>query len=71
MAKTKLNTAKLSTEEQRWRAEGDARTLAEAQKILADKKRYSAARNAALNMAKDLEKSANNMKLAAGGKMKK
>lgn len=62
---------KLSAEEQRWRAEGDARTLAEAQKILADKKRYGAARNAALNMAKDLEKSANNMKLAAGGKMKK
>lgn len=62
---------KLTADEKRWRAESDARTLAEAQKILQDNARHKAAKNAAMNMAKDLEKSATNMKLAAGGKLKR
>lgn len=63
--------AKITSEEKRWRAESDARTLAEAQKILQDSSRSKAAKKAAMTMAKDLENSAANMKLAAGGKLKK
>ena len=62
---------KMTAQEKKWRAESDARTLAEAQKILQDKARSKAAKNAAMNLAKDLESSATNMKLAAGGKLKK
>ena len=46
-------------------------SLAEAQQILKDKARSKAAKSAAMNLAKDLESSATNMKLAAGGKLKK
>lgn len=63
--------AKMTADEKKWRAESDARTLAEAQKILQDNARSKAAKKAAMTMAKDLEKSATNMKLAAGGKLKK
>lgn len=63
-------TKKMTSLEKKWRAESDARTLAEAQQILKDKARSKAAKNAAMNLAKDLESSATNMKLAAGGKLK-
>ena len=59
----------MTADEKKWRAESDARTLAEAQKILQDKARSKAAKNAALDLAKDYEKSATSMKLAAGGKI--
>lgn len=62
---------KMTAQEKKWRAESDARTLAEAQKILQDKARSKAAKSAAMNLAKDLESSATNMKLAAGGRLKK
>ena len=62
---------KMTAQEKKWRAESDARTLAEAQQILQDKNRSKAAKNAALNLAKNYESSAKNMKLAAGGKLKK
>jgi hypothetical protein len=65
MAKDKKNL------EKQWMAESDARTLAEAQRIIADKGRFKAAKDAALKLANDYEKSATNMKLAAGGKSKK
>ena len=66
-----MATKKMTAMEKKWRAESDARTLAEAQKILQDKARSKAAKTAAMNLAKDLESSATNMKLAAGGKLKK
>ena len=62
---------KMTAQEKKWRAESDATTLAEALKILLDKARSKAAKSAAMNLAKDLESSATNMKLAAGGRLKK
>jgi hypothetical protein len=66
-----MATKKMTAMEKKWRAESDARTLAEAQQILKDKARSKAAKSAAMNLAKDLESSATNMKLAAGGRLKK
>lgn len=66
-----MATTKMSAEEKKWRAESDARTLVEYQKIMEDSKRRAAAMNAAKSMAAELEKSTNRMKLAAGGKLKK
>ena len=58
--------SKMTAQEKKWRAESDARTLAEAQKILQDKARSKAAKSAAMNLAKDLEWSATNMNLVSG-----
>lgn len=71
MAVKKIKSSSMSAEQKRWRAESDARTLAEAQQILGDKLRKKDAEKAALRMAKDLQDSAQNLKLAAGGKIKR
>jgi hypothetical protein len=63
--------AKMSKEEKQWQAESDARTLARYQEIMADNKRRTAASKWAKSEAARLEKSANAMKLASGGKLKK
>jgi membrane protein involved in colicin uptake len=48
-----LPTRKMSAEEKRWRAEEDARTLAEAEVIKKDSARLKAAQQAAAKMAKE------------------
>lgn len=62
---------KLVNMEKQWQAEEDARTMARYQEIMSDTKRRSAAIKQAKKEAKDLEKRASAMKLAAGGKLKK
>jgi hypothetical protein len=61
---------KLSVDEQRWQAEEDARTMARYQEIMSDTKRKSAAIAQAKQEAANLQKRANAMKLASGGKLK-
>jgi hypothetical protein len=61
----------LSSMEKKWQAEEDARTMARYQEIMSDSKRKSAAIKQARTEASALEKRANAMKLAAGGKLKK
>ena len=46
----------LTKEDKRWRAQNDARTLAEAETILGDKNRRSAAASEAKKMAKEVVK---------------
>lgn len=46
---------KLSNEEKKWRAQEDARTLAEAETIKQDKTRVNAAKKEAVRMAKEAE----------------
>ena len=48
---------KMTEEDKRWRAESDARTLADAQRIAEDKTRLSAAKKEAARMAADAAKS--------------
>ena len=62
---------KLSIDERRWQAEEDARTMARYQEIMSDSKRKSAAVAQARLEAANLQKRANAMKLASGGKLKK
>jgi hypothetical protein len=62
---------KLSNMEKQWQAEDDARTMARYQEIISDSKRKAAAVKQARTEAARLEKSANAMKMAAGGKLKK
>lgn len=62
---------KLSAQEKKWRAEGDARTMAEYQNIMEDPKRKSAAIKAAKELASDLTKRAQVMNKAATVKAKK
>lgn len=62
---------KLSADEKKWRAESDARTMAEYQSIMSDSKRKAAAIKAAKSLAGDLTKRAQAMQFAAGGKLKK
>jgi hypothetical protein len=62
---------KMSAEQLRWQAEDDARTMARYQEIMGDSKRKSAAIKQARTEAANLEKRANAMKMAAGGKLKK
>ena len=62
---------KIDSMEKQWQAEEDARTLARYQEIMNDNKRTSAAIKQAKQQASDLEKRANAMKLAAGGKLKR
>lgn len=62
---------KLNAMDKVWQAEEDARTMARYQEIMNDSKRKSAAIKQAKIEASALEKRANAMKLAAGGKLKK
>ena len=62
---------KISSMEKQWQAEEDARTMARYQEIMSDSKRKSAAISQARKEAKDLERSASALKLAAGGRLKK
>lgn len=61
---------KLSSNEKRWQAEEDARTMARYQEIMSDRKRKAAAVAQAKQEAANLQKRANAMKLASGGKLK-
>lgn len=55
--------------EDKWRAESDARTLAEAEVIKADSKRFKAAQKAAKEMARSKKVEADSMmQIASGGK---
>jgi hypothetical protein len=62
---------KIVNMERKWQAEEDARTLARYQEIMSDSKRKSAAIKQAKTESIALEKRANAMKLAAGGKLKR
>jgi hypothetical protein len=62
---------KISSAEKQWQIEDDARTLARYQEIMQDSKRRNAAIKQAKTEAANLEKRANAMKMAAGGKLKK
>lgn len=55
----------------KWQAEEDARTLARYQEIMNDSKRKSAALSQAKKEAENLQKRADAMKYACGGKLKK
>lgn len=62
---------KISKEEKQWRAECDARTLAEYQEILSDKSRLRMAKTQAAKQAKELSAKVNNLKKVSktkGGK---
>ena len=59
----------MSAEEKKWRIRSDARTLAEAQEILADKERHAGAVKAAQQMVADDMKRFNAMKKVAGTKV--
>lgn len=62
---------KLNSMERKWQAEDDARILSRYQEIMSDSKRKNAAMKQAKLEAQRLEKQANAMKLAYGGKLKK
>lgn len=62
---------KLSIDERRWQAEEDARTMARYQEIMSDSKRKSAAVAQARLEASNLQKRADAMRLASGGKLRK
>lgn len=57
--------------EKKWQAEDDARTLARYQEIMSDNKRKAAAIKQARTEAANLQKRADSMKRAYGGKLKK
>lgn len=59
--------AKLSSDEQRWRAQSDAHTMAEYEAIMGDSKRKAAAIKEAKTQAAELNKRAAAMQRAAGG----
>ena len=56
------------SEELRWQAESDARTMAQYQEIISDKARMNRAIKEANKQASDLQKRTNAMKAAAGTK---
>ena len=60
-----------SSDELRWQAESDARTMAQYQEILQDKARMNRAIKEANKQAADLQKRTNAMKAAAGTKSSK
>ena len=62
---------KISIDERRWQAEEDARTMARYQEIMSDNKRRNAAVAQAKLEAAQLQKRADAMKLASGGRLKK
>lgn len=59
------------SDELKWQAESDARTMAQYQEILADKARMQRAMKEAKKQANDLEKRTAAMKAAASTKKKK
>ena len=61
----------MSKDEERWRAEDDARTMAHYEEIMGDSARKKAAIGAAKSMASDLNKRANAMNRVAGTKSTK
>lgn len=63
--------AKTSSIEKNWQIEEDARTLARYQEIMMDAKRKKAAMNKAKQEAANLQKRAEVMQMAGGGKLKK
>lgn len=58
-------------QEDEWRAEEDANTLARYMEIEADSKRKAAAMRAAKRKAAEAQERADALKLASGGKLKK
>ena len=56
-----MDQVALSKEEKRWRAENDAQSLAEAQRIVEDKGRLKMAKGAAKKMADDALKRAQSL----------
>ena len=62
---------KMTADEKRWRAESDAETMARYQEIMQDKTRKAAAIKAAKTKATELNKRAQAMQYAAGGRIKK
>ena len=64
-----MNVSEMSAEEKKWRMRSDARTLAEAQEIIADKERHADAVKAAQQMVADNMKKFNAMKKVAGTKV--
>lgn len=49
-----MNKTAMAAQEKQWQAEGDLRTLIEAEKIKRDKTRYNAAMKKKVEMSKDL-----------------
>ena len=66
----KMATIK-NSDDLRWQAESDARTMAQYQEILQDKARMNRAIKEANKQAADLQKRTNAMKAAAGTKSSK
>ena len=64
-----MKNVAISEEEKKWRIRSDARTLAEAQEILADKERHADAVKAAQQMVADDMKRFEAMKKVAGTKV--
>ncbi len=60
----------ISADEKRWRAESDARTLAEAERIKNDRPRLDSAQAAAKRMAEEEAEAAKAMRKVAGSKLK-
>ena len=60
----------MNKEELQWRAEDDARIMAQYQEIMRDKARQKRAIKVAEKQAKDLQKRANDMKKVANKKTK-
>ena len=60
-----------NSDELRWQAENDARTMAQYQEIMQDKARMNRATKEANTQAADLQKRTNAMKAAAGTKSSK
>ena len=56
----------MNSEDKKWRAESDARTLASAMEIKQDRDRLVMAQKAALDMARKVQKEARNMVLVSG-----
>ena len=65
---TVMATQKMNSDQLRWQAEDDARTMAHYEEIMADSKRKSAAIKAARGMATDLNKRASAMNKVASSK---
>ena len=63
--------AKISFNEKKWQAEEDARTMSRYQEIMNDSIRKNAAIKQAKLEATNLQKRADTMRMAYGGKLKK
>lgn len=64
-----MATVSVAKEEKKWREESDVRTLAEAEKIKTDKRRFSAAQRRAKAMAAEAMKEASAVQNVAAGKV--